>query len=443
MAVADIQVIPHSFGHRRCAGTGRRPDRHRLGRTFALAAARALLSLDLSAEEIARRAMKIAADICIFTNENVIIESLESRMSTFFTPREIVSELDRFIIGQHDAKRAVAIALRNRWRRQQLSPEPARRSSAQEHPDDRADRRRQDGNLAPAGETGAGAVPESRSDQVHRGRLCRPRRRPDRARSSGSRHRAGARPQSAAMSRPRPRRKAEDRVLDALVGASSGNTRESFRKSSARRRTRSTRKSRSRCSDAGGMPSFEIPGMPNAQISAWSISATFSARPSGGRTKTRRVTVADAHAPLVAEEADKLLDNDAIVRDAIDNGGEQRHRLPGRDRQDLRPQRDARRRRCFTRRRAARSLAADRRHDGCDQTWSGEDRSHPLHRLGRVPHGQAFGPAARAAGPSADPRGIEGADARRFPAHPHRTGSQPHQAVCRAAEHRERHARFH
>ena len=68
-----------------------------------------------------------------------------------FSPREIVSELDRFIVGQHDAKRAVAIALRNRWRRQQLAGGAARGGAAEEHPDDRPDRRRQDRDRAPAG----------------------------------------------------------------------------------------------------------------------------------------------------------------------------------------------------------------------------------------------------------------------------------------------------
>ena len=73
---------------------------------------------DLDAEAIARRAMEIAADICVYTNRNIIVEKLMT--ANAFTPREIVSELDRYIVGQNDAKRAVAIALRNRWRRQQL-----------------------------------------------------------------------------------------------------------------------------------------------------------------------------------------------------------------------------------------------------------------------------------------------------------------------------------
>ena len=85
-------------------------------------------------------------------------------MSAAFSPREIVSELDRYIVGQHDAKRAVAIALRNRWRRQQLAEGAARGGAAQEHPDDRSDRRRQDRDRAPAGAAGPGAVPQGRGD---------------------------------------------------------------------------------------------------------------------------------------------------------------------------------------------------------------------------------------------------------------------------------------
>ena len=69
--------------------------------------------------------------------------------------------------------------------------------------------------------------------------------------------------------------------------------------------------------DTGGMPSFEIPGMPNAQISMISLGDIFG-KAFGGKARTRRMTVADAHAPLVAEEADKLLDNDAITREAIE-----------------------------------------------------------------------------------------------------------------------------
>ncbi len=115
--------------------------------------------------------------------------------------------------------------------------------------------------------------------------------------------------------------RAEDRILDALVGKSGGATRESFRKS-LRAGELDAKEVELEMKDAGGMPSFEIPGMPNAQISMVGLGDIFSKL--GGREKTRRMTVAEAHDPLVAEEADKLLDNDAITREAIetveDNG---------------------------------------------------------------------------------------------------------------------------
>ena len=128
MAVADTRPQLHPDRQRRRAGAGGRRDRHRLRRQLragrrARADGRCRTS---RAEEIARRAMKIAADICVYTNNNVIDRDDAGCMETpTYSPREIVSELDRFIVGQDDAKRAVAIALRNRWRRQQL-PEAMR-----------------------------------------------------------------------------------------------------------------------------------------------------------------------------------------------------------------------------------------------------------------------------------------------------------------------------
>jgi hypothetical protein len=92
---------------------------------------------------------------------------------TDFSPREIVSELDRHIIGQKDAKRAVAIALRNRWRRKQLD------DMLRDEVIPKNIRRRQDRDRAPPGQAGQRAVHQGRGDEVHRGRLCRPRRRAD------------------------------------------------------------------------------------------------------------------------------------------------------------------------------------------------------------------------------------------------------------------------
>ena len=99
------------------------------GGQFALAAARALLeNTELDARAIVERSLDIAADICIYTNRNLVIEELPSRAAVLMsslTPREIVPELDKHIVGQEAAKRAVAIALRNRWRRMQVA-EPLR-----------------------------------------------------------------------------------------------------------------------------------------------------------------------------------------------------------------------------------------------------------------------------------------------------------------------------
>jgi ATP-dependent HslUV protease ATP-binding subunit HslU len=236
-------------------------------------------------------------------------------MSSSFTPREIVSELDRYIVGQHDAKRAVAIALRNRWRRQQLAPELREEVLPK--------------NILMIGPTGVGKTEISRRlaklaqapflkveatkftevgyvgrdvDQIAR----------DLLEVGIAQVRAAKRRDVEAQAEAR----AEDRLLDALVGASSGNTRESFRKS-LRAGELDQKEVELEMKDAGGMPAFEIPGLPNAQISMVNIGDIFG-KAFGQKGKKRRIAVADAHAPLVAEEADKLLDNDTLIRDAIE-----------------------------------------------------------------------------------------------------------------------------
>jgi ATP-dependent HslUV protease ATP-binding subunit HslU len=237
--------------------------------------------------------------------------------SASFTPREIVSELDRFIIGQAEAKRAVAIALRNRWRRQQLAQELREEVLPK--------------NILMIGPTGVGKTEISR-------RLAKLAQAPFIKVEATKFTEVGYVGRDVeqivrdllevgiAQVRERKRRdveaqaeaRAEERVLDALVGATSSSaTRESFRKK-LRAGELDDKDIEIEMRDTGGAPSFEIPGMPNAQISMVNLGDIFG-KAFGGRAKTKRLAVSAAHAPLVSEEADKLLDNDQIVREAIEN----------------------------------------------------------------------------------------------------------------------------
>ena len=235
---------------------------------------------------------------------------------TDFSPREIVSELDRFIVGQNDAKRAVAIALRNRWRRLQL--------------DDKLREEVLPKNILMIGPTGVGKTEISR-------RLAKLAGAPFLKVEATKFTEVGYVGRdveqivrdlveiSIALTRERKRKDvqaraelaAEERVLNALVGpGASPATRESFRK---KLRTGELDDKEIEIEvQAGGasMPMFEIPGMPGAQMGAINIGDIFG-KLGGGRTKTRRVTVHDSYAVLIAEESDKLLDNDQLVQESI------------------------------------------------------------------------------------------------------------------------------
>jgi ATP-dependent HslUV protease ATP-binding subunit HslU len=235
---------------------------------------------------------------------------------TDFSPREIVSELDRFIVGQNDAKRAVAIALRNRWRRLQL--------------DDRLREEVLPKNILMIGPTGVGKTEISR-------RLARLAGAPFLKVEATKFTEVGYVGRDVeqivrdlveigiALTRERKRKDvharaeiaAEERVLDALVGSgSSPATRESFRKKLRAGELDDKEIEIEVQSGGGGLPMFEIPGMPGAQMGAISIGDIFG-KLGGGRTKTRRVTVHESHEVLVNEESDKLLDQEQLTQEAI------------------------------------------------------------------------------------------------------------------------------
>src|SRR6187399_2453282 len=234
---------------------------------------------------------------------------------TDFSPREIVSELDRFIVGQSDAKRAVSIALRNRWRRLQLTGNLREEVLPK--------------NILMIGPTGVGKTEIAR-------RLAKLANAPFIKVEATKFTEVGYVGRDVeqiirdlvevAISQTRERKRkdvqaraqlaAEERVLDALVGpASSPATRDSFRKK-LRAGELNDKEIEIETQSSGGMPLFDIPGMPGAQMGAISIGDIFG-KLGGGRTKTRRVTVRDSYEILINEESDKLLDTDQLTQEAI------------------------------------------------------------------------------------------------------------------------------
>jgi ATP-dependent HslUV protease ATP-binding subunit HslU len=235
---------------------------------------------------------------------------------TNFSPREIVSELDRYIIGQKAAKRAVAIALRNRWRRQQLEGEMREEVLPK--------------NILMIGPTGVGKTEISRrlaklasapfikveatkfTEVGYVGRDVEQIIR-DLVEAAIGLVREDKRKEVSAKAHLM----AEERVLDALVGENAQKgTRESFRKK-LREGDLDDKEIEVQVADTGGgMPAFDIPGMPGSQVGMLNINDIMG-KAFGQRTKARRINVKDSYEILWAEESDKLIDDDIIMQEAI------------------------------------------------------------------------------------------------------------------------------
>lgn len=236
---------------------------------------------------------------------------------TTFSPREIVSELDRFIIGQGSAKRAVAIALRNRWRRQQL--------------DDSIRDEVQPKNILMIGPTGVGKTEIARrlakladapfikveatkfTEVGYVGRDVEQIIR-DLVESAIT----SVRDKMRVEVRASAELAAENRVISALAGDEAREeTRQKFRKM-LREGQLDTKDIEIDVSDSNsGLPTFDIPGMPGSQMGMINLNDMLG-KAMGGKTKKRRLSVKESHLVLIDEEADKLLDEDRIVRLAID-----------------------------------------------------------------------------------------------------------------------------
>nr|WP_247748148.1 ATP-dependent protease ATPase subunit HslU [Ruegeria sp. R13_0] len=237
---------------------------------------------------------------------------------TDLTPREIVSELDRFIIGQKDAKRAVAVALRNRWRRKQLADD----IRDEVYPK----------NILMIGPTGVGKTEISR-------RLAKLARAPfikveatkftevgyvgrdveqivrDLADAAIIQTREYMREDVKA----RAHQAAEDRVIEAIAGTDAREaTREMFRKKLKSGELDDTEIELEVSDTSNPMPMFDVPGQPGSQMGMMNLGDIFG-KAFGGRTVKKKVTVAESYDLLIGEEADKLLDDETVNRVALES----------------------------------------------------------------------------------------------------------------------------
>ncbi len=251
----------------------------------------------------------------VTTLPNAKVKKEKNNIQNSLSPREIVSELDRFVVGQNNAKRAVAIALRNRWRRQALEGDMKDEVLPK--------------NILMMGPTGVGKTEISR-------RLSKLAEAPfvkvEATRFTEVGYVGRDVEQiirdlleiAIAMEKVKKRKEvhakaqklAEDRVLDAIVGnKASVATRESFRKRLRDGDLDDNEIEIAVTESSGGMPSFEIPGMPGANVGMINISDMLG-KSMGQKAKKKKMSVKESHEILLNEEADKLIEQDKIIKSA-------------------------------------------------------------------------------------------------------------------------------